>query len=79
MSIKGKQKVSATQLLLFVLIYAVIVVIFLVASKSCLDRAGLDRAGLWTAALVGALAPVAWYLATLLNRRIKRANRKDNT
>ena len=74
MSIKRKQRVSATQLLLFVLIYAVIVVIFLVASKSCLDRAGL-----WTAALVGALAPVAWYLATLLNRRIKRANRKDNT
>ena len=74
MSIKRKQRVSATQLLLFILIYAVIVVIFLVAPISCLDRNGL-----WTAALVGALAPVAWYLATLLNRRITRANRKDNT
>jgi len=74
MSIKRKQRVSATQLLLFILIYAVIVVIFLMAPISCLDRTDL-----WSAALVGALAPVAWYLATLLNRRIKRANRKDNT
>lgn len=71
MNRKG-QSASAAQLLLFVTIYAAIVVVFLLVPIPCIDRASL-----WNAFLVGALAPVAWHLAKLLRKGIMRADRKE--